>query len=191
VIIKDTLGYPRIGKINGVHVWQMPTHLDMRGRLFKAYTAADLEIFPVPFDTFEHFFTESRKYVFRGMHFQGDPHAVSKIISIVQGKAIDFLFDMRENSKTYGNLQIVELDETEPTSIFIPIGVAHGYLSLEEKTVISYRMDGPFCGKCDDGFSGELVAEFLPIQFSETIQSPRDASLINYQNYKYQSDCIH
>jgi dTDP-4-dehydrorhamnose 3,5-epimerase len=86
----------------------MPTHLDMRGRLFKAYTAADIEIFPVPFDTYEHFFTESRKYVFRGMHFQGDPHAVSKIISIVQGKAIDFLFDMRENSETYGNLQIVE-----------------------------------------------------------------------------------
>ena len=191
MIIKDTLGYPRIGKINGVHVWQMPTHLDMRGRLFKAYTAADLEIFPVPFDTFEHFFTESRKYVFRGMHFQGDPHAVSKIISIVQGKAIDFLFDMRENSETYGNLQIVELDEAEPTSIFIPVGVAHGYLSLEEKTVISYRMDGPFCGKCDGGFSGELVAEFLPIQFSETIQSPRDASLIDYQNYKYQSDCSH
>jgi dTDP-4-dehydrorhamnose 3,5-epimerase-like enzyme len=191
VIIKDIFNHPRIGKISGVHVWQMPTHLDMRGRLFKAYTAADLEIFPVPFDTFEHFFTESRKYVFRGMHFQGDPHAVSKIISIVQGKAIDFLFDMRENSETYGNLQIVELDETEPTSIFIPIGVAHGYLSLEEKTVISYRMDGPFCGKCDGGFSGDLVAKFLPIQFSETIQSPRDASLIDYQNFKYQSDCIH
>ena len=191
MIIKDNFDYPRIGKINGVHVWQMPTHLDMRGRLFKAYTAADIEIFPVPFDTYEHFFTESRKYVFRGMHFQGDPHAVSKIISIVQGKAIDFLFDMRENSKTYGNLQIVELDETEPTSIFIPIGVAHGYLSLEEKTVISYRIDGPFCGKCDGGFSGDLVAKFLPIQFSETIQSPRDASLIDYQNFKHQSDCIH
>ena len=191
MIIKDNFNHHRISKINGVHVWQMPTYLDMRGRLFKAYTAADLEIIPVPFDTYEHFFTESRKYVFRGMHFQGDPHAVSKIISIVQGKAIDFLFDMRENSETYGNLQIVELDETEPASIFIPIGVAHGYLSLEEKTVISYRMDGPFCGKCDGGFSGELVAKFLPIQFSETIQSPRDASLIDYQNYKYQSDCSH
>jgi dTDP-4-dehydrorhamnose 3,5-epimerase len=191
VSIKDNFDYPRIGKINGVHVWQMPTHSDMRGRLFKAYTTADIEIFPFPFDTYEHFFTESRKYVFRGMHFQGDPHAVSKIISIVQGKAIDLLFDMRENSETYGNLQIVELDETEPTSIFIPIGVAHGYLSLEEKTVISYRMDGPFCGKCDGGFSGEFMAEFLPIQFSETIQSARDASLIDYQNYKYQSDCSH
>ena len=190
MIIKDNFDYPRMGKINGVHVWQMPTHLDMRGRLFKAYTAADASIFPVPFDTYEHFFTESKKYVFRGMHFQGDPHAVSKIISIVQGKAIDFLFDMRENSETYRNLQIVELDEVEPTSIFIPTGVAHGYLSVEEKTVISYRMDGPFCGKCDGGFSGELVARFLPIQFSTTIQSPRDASLIDYQNYKYQSDCI-
>jgi dTDP-4-dehydrorhamnose 3,5-epimerase len=185
----NNLDDPKIGNVKGVHVWNMPTHPDDRGRLFKASTAADTKVFPVPFNTYEHFFTESRQYVFRGMHFQGHPHAVSKIISIVQGKAIDFLFDMRQNSETYGILQIVELDDREPASIFIPIGVAHGYLALGEKTIISYRMDGPFCGKCDGGFSGELVAEYLPIQFSTTIQSARDSSLIEYQNYEYFSEC--
>ncbi len=187
--INNNLYIPNVGQVNGVHVWQMPTHSDVRGRLFKAYAATDSKFSPFPFNTYEHFFTESKENVFRGMHFQGNPHAVSKIISIVQGKVIDFLFDAREESETYGNLQIVYLDETEPASVFIPTGVAHGYLALEEKTIISYRMDGPFCGKCDGGFSGKLVAEFLPIPFTKAIQSPRDANLIDYYDYKYLTNC--
>ena len=178
-----------IGNVLGVSVWQMPTHPDVRGRLFKAYTAADTELFPIPFNTYEHFFTESNKNVFRGMHFQGDPHAVSKIISVVLGKAKDFLFDMRKESVTYGNLQIVDLDDAAPASIFIPTGVAHGYLALAEKTIISYRMDGPFCGNCDGGFSGELVADHLPILLSETIRSVRDFDLTEFTEYQYRSKC--
>ena len=189
MIIESNLNNPTIGNVMGVHVWQMPTHPDVRGRLFKAYTATDTDLFPIPFDTYEHFFTESKKNVFRGMHFQGNPHGVSKIISVVLGKAKDFLFDMREESATYENLQIVDLDESTPTSIFIPTGVAHGYLALAEKTIISYRMDGPFCGNCDGGFSGELLAGHLPILLAATIRSARDAELVAFDNYQYKSEC--
>jgi len=179
----------KIGNVDDVRVWSMPTYPDARGRFFKAYSSADKELFPIPFDTYEHFFTESQKYVFRGMHFQGNPHPVSKIISIVQGSAIDFLFDMRENSATFRSLQIINLDATSPSSIFIPTGVAHGYLAKTEKTIISYRMSGPFCANCDGGFSGELIANHLPIPFVKTIQSARDADLIHFDNYKYVSKC--
>ena len=178
----------KIGKVSGVQVWKMPTHTDLRGRLFKSYSAADTAIFPVPFDTYEHFFTESKEMVFRGMHFQGDPHSVSKIISIVQGKALDFLFDFREKSETFGILQIVDLDETIPASILIPEGVAHGYLALSQ-TIISYRMDGPFCMKCDGGINGELVSDYLPVLISETIRSTRDIELINFDKFEHHSEC--
>ena len=180
---------PTIGNVKGAHVWSMPDHSDERGRLFKAYTTADSGIFPTPFNTYEHFFTESKKNVFRGMHFQGRPHAVSKIISIVSGKAKDFLFDMRKESETYGNLQILDLDELTPTSILIPIGVAHGYLALAEKTVLSYRMDGAFCQNCDGGFSAEIVADHLPILLEETIRSIRDINLAAFEDYHYKSEC--
>ena len=189
MIIDTNPNIPTIGNVRGVHVWSMPNHPDMRGRLFKAYTAADTHLFPIPFDTYEHFFTESRKNVFRGMHFQGNPHAVSKIVSLVNGKAMDFLFDMRENSETFGILQIVNLNDAEPASIFIPTGVAHGYLALAEKTIISYRMDGPFCRPCDSGFNGEFVADYLPEIFSETIRSTRDAELVTFENFEYLSGC--
>ncbi len=189
MILNDTPQIPKLGNVDGVHVWKMPTHPDVRGRLFKAYTEADKELFPKPFETYEHFFTESKKNVFRGMHFQGEPHKVSKIISIVKGKALDFLFDIRRDSNTYGVMQRVELDDSSPSSIFVPTGVAHGYLALEEKTIISYRMDSAFCGNCDGGFSGKLVSNFLPLLFSETIKSDRDAELIEYAEFNYVSEC--
>jgi dTDP-4-dehydrorhamnose 3,5-epimerase-like enzyme len=176
-------------EIDGVHVWSMPTYSDIRGRLFKAYSSASPEFVDKAFVTYEHFFTESQANVFRGMHFQGDPHPANKIISVVQGTAIDFLFDMRENSATFKNLQIVNLDSENPQSIHIPSGVAHGYLATAEKTVISYRMDRPFCANCDGGFSGNLVEKFLPIPIFETIRSDRDVDLIDYESYKYSSDC--
>jgi dTDP-4-dehydrorhamnose 3,5-epimerase-like enzyme len=123
------------------------------------------------------------------MHFQGNPHPVSKIISVVQGRAIDFLFDMRENSSTFRNIQIIDLDASKPFSIFIPPGVAHGYLALVNKTIISYRMNGPFCSNCDGGFSGELISDFIPIPFQKTIKSVRDVNLDNYFSYSYSSAC--
>lgn len=180
---------PTIGSVEGVYVWQMPTYQDIRGRLFKAFTAENIELLPLPFITDEHFFTESRKNVFRGMHFQGYPHAVSKIISVVQGKAIDFLFDMRENSETFGNLQILDLDENNPSSIYIPTGVAHGYLALAEKTIISYRMDGPYCANCDSGFNGAIVSKHLPIMLLDSIRSDRDKELEHFQEYSYYTKC--
>jgi len=178
----------KIGEVSGVQVWKMPTHMDIRGRLFKSYSAADTAIFPVPFETYEHFFTESKEMVFRGMHFQGEPHSVSKIISIVRGRALDFLFDFREKSETFKVLQIVTLDESDPVSILIPEGVAHGYLALKQ-TIISYRMDGPFCKNCDGGFNGELVAKFLPALLAETIRSERDIKLTSFEKFKYFSRC--
>ncbi len=177
------------GNVDDVRVWSMPSYPDARGRLFKAYSSVNVELLQIPFETYEHFFTESQINVFRGMHFQGYPHPVSKIISIVQGTAIDFLFDMREKSATFRSLQVINLDAASPSSIFIPTGVAHGYLATAEKTIISYRMNGPFCANCDGGFSGELIAKFLPIPFSRTVQSVRDAALIGFQNYKYSSKC--
>ncbi len=179
----------KIGNVDGVRVWSMATYSDSRGRLLKAYSSANIGLPPISFNTYEHFFTESHKNVFRGMHFQGNPHQVSKIISIVQGSAIDFLFDMRENSLTFRNLQIVNLDATIPSSIYIPTGVAHGYLATSEKTIISYRMDGPFCANCDGGFSGKLIANHLPIPFPKAIQSARDTDLIQFEDYKYVTKC--
>ena len=178
------------GPIEGTYIWQMPNFQDIRGSLKKAYVAGDSGSFPVPFQVFEHFFTYSKKNVFRGMHFQGDPHGVSKIVSIIQGSAIDFLLDFRVGSETYGNLKIQEMNSGNPVSIFIPQGVAHGYISLENETIMSYKFDGFFCGNCDAGISGKVINEYLPIDFSATIRSEKDMNLQGIDDFKYESSCL-
>ena len=177
------------GPIEGTHVWQMPNFQDIRGSLKKAYVGGESGSFPVSFQMFEHFFTYSKKNVFRGMHFQGDPHGVSKIVSIVQGKATDFLLDFREDSATYGNLKIQEMYSENPVSIYIPIGVAHGYIALDNETIMSYKFDGFFCANCDGGISGEVINDYLPIDFAATIRSERDMNLQRVDSFKYETSC--
>jgi dTDP-4-dehydrorhamnose 3,5-epimerase len=177
------------GSIEGAFTWNMPSFFDVRGKLSKAYTTGDTGSFPIAFNLFEHFFTYSDKNVFRGLHFQGAPHEVSKIVSIVQGKATDFLLDMRRDSPTFGNLQIRDFDSEDPMSIYIPIGVAHGYIALEDKTIISYKIDGFFCANCDGGIGGEIIADYLPIDFADTIRSEKDLNLQSFENFHYESSC--
>lgn len=177
------------GSINGAFTWELPSYFDVRGKLSKAYTAGDAGSFPVKFNVIEHFFTFSKRNVFRGLHFQGAPHEVSKIVSIVQGKATDFLLDMRHDSPTFGNLQIRDFDSENPISIYIPVGVAHGYIALEDKTIISYKLDGFFCANCDGGISGEIINNYLPIDFADTIRSEKDLKLRSFENFHYESRC--
>ncbi|MEI7781784.1 MAG: dTDP-4-dehydrorhamnose 3,5-epimerase family protein, partial [Planctomycetota bacterium] len=68
-------------------------------------------------------------------------------------------------------------------------GVAHGYIALEDKTIISYKMDGFFCANCDGGISGEIINDYLPIDFSETIRSEKDLNLQSFENFHYESSC--
>lgn len=127
--------------------------------------------------------------VFRGMHFQGSPHSLAKVVSIIQGNAIDYLLDIRRSSPTFGSLQIVELNENLPVSIYIPDGIAHGYLSISNDTIISYMFDGVFCENCDTGISGLDIEEFLPIGFGETLRSIRDQELPDFKSFSYKSKC--
>ena len=179
----------KLGPVDGVHISKLPCYPDLRGRFFKAYVEGPVPSFPVRFKTYEHFFTESKKDVFRGMHLQGAPHSASKVITIVKGMATDFLIDLRQDSPTFGSLQIESLSESTPSSIYIPEGVAHGYISLSNGTIISYRQDVAFCDNCDGGFSGEAVSRYLPINISSTIRSEKDLNLPALKDFEFHSPC--
>lgn len=179
----------QLGPIDGAHVWSNPRFKDERGSLTKSYVGGVKGSFPVDFQVVEHFFTVSKKNVFRGMHFQGYPHGVSKIVSIVQGSAQDYLLDLRVESKTFGNLTIQNLESSEPVSMYIPVGVAHGYISLENETIMSYKLDGLFCPNCDNGVSGATINSFLPVSFESTIRSEKDLNLVDFENLSYTTSC--
>jgi dTDP-4-dehydrorhamnose 3,5-epimerase-like enzyme len=178
-----------LGLVQGVYKWPMPVFKDLRGKLSKAYIAEKEGSFPITFQTYEHFFTESKKDVFRGMHFQMEPHAVAKVISYVRGNAIILLLDARRNSPTYGFLQKESFSGDAPLSIYIPAGVALGYLILQDETTISYRMDSGFCQNCDAGIDPSVISEYIPLPLAQTIRSDRDLDLQPFSNPKFFSSC--
>lgn len=81
----------------------------------------------------------SKKNVLRGLHFQSPPTAQGKLVSVLQGKVIDVAVDLRKNSKTYGQHVAIELSSENGRQFWIPPGFAHGFASLEENTIFSYK----------------------------------------------------
>ena len=81
----------------------------------------------------------SQKNVLRGLHFQVPPYAQGKLVRVVKGSVLDVAVDIRKNSATYGKHQTVLLSEKNKLQFYIPPGFAHGFLTLEDFTVFSYK----------------------------------------------------
>ncbi len=165
------------GAVEGVKIWPHKIFEDSRGKLIKAHVFDSPEFASVPFHTFEHFFTLSGLNVFRGMHLQSGIHSSSKIVSLVIGSATDFLLDLRSDSPTFGKLQIEEISGDSSKSVYIPTGVAHGYISRSENTIFSYRYETFFCPKCDSGINPKIIQNFINGDLQNLILSQRDMNL--------------
>ena len=80
----------------------------------------------------------SKKNVLRGLHFQ-IKKPQGKLISVIKGEIFDVAVDLRKNSKTFGKHFSIRLNEKNCSSVFIPPGFAHGFLTLKDNTVFSYK----------------------------------------------------
>lgn len=76
----------------------------------------------------------------KGMHFQKGQYAQTKLVTVLQGSIMDYFVDLRKDSPTYLDYGSIELSDLNHNIIFIPEGFAHGYISLENKSIISYKL---------------------------------------------------
>ena len=79
----------------------------------------------------------------KGMHFQRGQYAQTKLVTVLQGSIMDYFVDLRKESPTYLDYGSIELSEQNSSMIFIPKGFAHGYISLEDRSIISYKLGAP------------------------------------------------
>ncbi len=151
---------------------------DSRGKFLKIHQANQLpqEIAKLHFR--ELFVSTSKKNVLRGMHFQLPPHAVDKMVTVIRGNVLDVIFDMRKNSPTFGKTFSIYLgDNYEFRSIFIPIGCAHGFLSLEDQTEMLYQTTCEFHPESDFGFNYNSFGFNWQIDEKDLILSEKDKIL--------------
>ena len=81
----------------------------------------------------------SNKNVLRGLHFQSPPYAQGKLIRVIKGSVLDVAVDIRKSSPTYGKYLVINLSEQNKIMFYIPEGFAHGFLTLEDNTIFSYK----------------------------------------------------
>lgn len=79
--------------------------------------------------------------ILRGVHFQNDPMAQSKLVRCTKGKILDVAVDLRRGSPTYKKWIAVELSETNKKQLLIPQGFGHGFLTLSEDVEVQYKCD--------------------------------------------------
>ena len=129
--------------ISGVFLIKPKVFNDERGVFFESFNK---QIFKKNIDSKVNFVQDnqslSHKGVLRGLHFQIPPYAQAKLVSVVRGCVLDVVVDLRKESKTFGKYIAEELNEYNNHQLFIPEGMAHGFLTLEDNTIFTYKCSG-------------------------------------------------
>jgi dTDP-4-dehydrorhamnose 3,5-epimerase len=122
----------------GCWLYRLNRFQDARGTFVKVFARSLFERDGVSIDMAEEFYSVSNKDVLRGMHFQSPPHDHGKVVYCAVGAVLDVLLDLR-GGPGYGRTASVLLSEEEPGLIVIPKGVAHGFVSRRDGSLMVYK----------------------------------------------------
>ena len=125
--------------IPDLYIIQPKVFEDDRGYFFESYSKAEFTKHGIDADFVQDNQSLSQKGVLRGLHFQNPPFAQGKLVRAIKGGIFDVAVDLRKASPTYGEHFDIELTEKNKTMLWIPPGFAHGFLTLEDNTIFSYK----------------------------------------------------
>ena len=138
-------------KIEGVYLIKPKIFNDDRGSFFESF---NMKVFQKETNQKINFVQDnqsvSSKNILRGLHFQKLPHAQAKLVRVIKGSVLDVVVDLRKKSKTYGEYILEELSEYNNHQLFIPKGMAHGFLTLEDNTIFTYKCSEFYCKDAED-----------------------------------------
>jgi dTDP-4-dehydrorhamnose 3,5-epimerase len=112
----------------------------------------------------------------RGLHFQTPPFAQDKLVRVISGRIFDVAVDLRRSSPTFGKYVGAELSADNWRQLLIPIGFAHGFLTLEANTHVLYKVTAPYAPAHDCGvaFDDPDLGVNWPIPLKDVTLSEKD-----------------
>lgn len=137
--------------IEGLLLIKPVVFADERGVFYETYSQKRYKELNIPELFLQDNESTSKKNVLRGLHFQLPPYDQGKLVRVVKGAALDVAVDIRKQSPTYGKYVMVELNDENKYQFWIPSGFAHGFLSLTDETIFSYKCTNLYNKESESG----------------------------------------
>ena len=167
--------------IPGVKLFSIKSFNDNRG-LFSEIFLSKLDYPEFKIEYVQENESVNNLGVFRGMHLQKGNHSQSKLIRVITGKVIDVICDLRKSSPTFKKIILIELNPNQ--ILFLPKGLAHGFLSLEQGTILNYKCDNFYNKSSESGFNlfNSKIEINFPFELDNIIMSIKDKTLPDLDN---------
>ena len=137
--------------IEGLVIIQPKVFEDERGYFMESYKESFIkENFP-DINFIQDNESKSSYGVLRGLHFQKPPFEQTKLVRVIEGEVLDVAVDLRKGSPTFGQYESVILSGENKKQLFIPHGFAHGFVTLSETAVFSYKVDQVYAPHHESG----------------------------------------
>lgn len=120
--------------------------------------------------------SKSNKGVTRGLHYQLQPFAQTKLVRVISGSILDIAVDIRVKSPTFGSYVAVEISAQNKKQILIPRGFAHGFMTLEDDTRLSYKVDSYYNKEYEYGINIQDpdINIKWPLEIDNNLMSEKD-----------------
>jgi dTDP-4-dehydrorhamnose 3,5-epimerase len=165
-------------KLQGVYIFEPQVINDHRGYFMESYRKSLLEQIGIDIDFIQdnHSFSKETG-ILRGLHYQLNPKAQSKLVRVCTGAIYDVIVDIRKNSPTFGEWVGVILSEENKRQVLIPKGFAHGFCTLVRNTNLIYKVDEYYDPRLDRGIFWNDPELGIDWPISEPILSKKDSKL--------------
>lgn len=167
--------------IEGLLILHTDNFQDNRGGFQKLFNHDFFAEHGLAADFKEFYYSLNRKNVVRGMHFQTPPAEHVKLVYVSHGRIRDVVVDIRKNSETYGRTFSIEIDAEQGRYLYIPVGLAHGFVSLEDDTIVNYAQTSCYDREHDCGIDSMSVG--IDWGVSELIRSGRDLTFPKLEDF--------
>ena len=165
-------------KFKDLKIIKLKRNNDSRGYLAETYNKKLIGGKELVFD----YKVISKKNIFRGFHFQYKFQQV-KLISVLKGKILDCVIDLRKNSKTFGKTYKIILSEKNNLSLYVPNGFAHSYLTLDKENIVYYKLSNFYAPEFESGilWNDKDIKIKLPVKNPKI--STKDKNLPSFKDF--------
>jgi dTDP-4-dehydrorhamnose 3,5-epimerase len=160
---------------------------DDRGYFYESYNRQALYAAGINIAFVQDNQSESRKGVIRGLHYQLDPHAQTKLVRVLYGKIYDVVVDLRAESPQFGKWFGLELSDENKIQLLVPKGFAHGFSVLSDRAIVLYKTDDFYSRESERGIvynDPSLGIDWMTKSGLEIV-SDKDKILPTFANAEY------